>query len=74
MLERFRNLALTFSDDRIRDTVCVNGANLATIAFVHLVEVKVFAELGLILLSAAYTIWRWRREAKNQNTKGDKEP
>lgn len=68
LLERLRNFAL--SDDRVRDTLSVNGANLATILFVHLVEVKLFAELGLILLSAAYTIWRWRREAKG---KGDRE-
>lgn len=70
MVSHLRNFALNVSaaadDTRLRDTLRVSLANGGTIIFVHLVELKLLAELGLILLSAAYTIWRWRKEAKNK--------
>jgi hypothetical protein len=38
--------------------------NAGMLATINLLEVKIVAELTLILLSIAYTIWRWRRESK----------
>ena len=72
MVSQIRTFALNVSaavdDGRLRDILRVSLSNGGTIVFVHLVELKLLAELGLILLSAAYTIWRWRKDIQ----KGDK--
>ena len=69
MLERLRNFTLALGDERVRDTAKVASANFGTMAFAHLLELRVWAELGLIALTAAYTIWKWRREAKGEKDK-----
>ena len=72
MVSQIRTFALNVSaavdDRRLRDILRVSLSNGSAIVFVHLVELKLLAELGLILLSAAYTIWRWRKDIQ----KGDK--
>lgn len=67
MVERLRTLALSFADERVRGTASVLTVNGCTLGFINLVDLTKLAELGLILLSAAYTIWRWRREARGGN-------
>jgi hypothetical protein len=48
--------------DRVKAILAVNLPNGIVLATLRLVDVKTLAELGLVALSAAYTIWRWRRD------------
>jgi len=58
-------------NERLSDTLKVIVPNGAVVASVNLLELKGFAELGLMALSAAYTIWRWRRDAKRKRPSAD---
>lgn len=53
-----------FFSAKICDTLKVLVPNSTVIAVINLADFKTIAELGLIGLSAAYTIWRWRRDLK----------
>jgi hypothetical protein len=50
--------------DRAKAILAVNLPNGVLLGMLHLVDVKTVAELGLVALSAAYTVWRWRRDIK----------
>lgn len=50
--------------ERAKAILAVNLPNGIVLGVIHLVDVKTFAELALVALSAAYTIWRWRRDIK----------
>jgi len=56
--------AQSFVGERAADTLKVWLPNGIVLATVNLVTLKSLAELGLILLSIAYTAWRWRRDAR----------
>jgi len=56
-------------NERLSDTLKVIVPNTAVVATVNLIDCKTLAEMGLILLSAAYTIWRWRKDARNERPK-----
>jgi hypothetical protein len=60
--------AAEFFDERMRDTLRIAIPNGAALAIVNISVLKEWASLGLILLTAAYTIWRWRAEIR----RGDK--
>ena len=49
---------------RVHDILRVTIPNGAVLGFINLVDLKTIAEIGLIGLSAGYTVWRWRRDAK----------
>ena len=49
-------------DERGRDCLLVILPNGATLALVNVISLKNWAELFLILLSIAYTLWRWNRD------------
>jgi type IV secretory pathway TrbD component len=51
-------------DDTLADTLKVVIPNSAVLATINIVTLKEWAEFGLILLSAAYTVWQWRRVAR----------
>ena len=53
-------------DGRVIDSAKVLLPNGLVLAALHLADLKTIAELGLIALSAGYTIWRWWRDAKKQ--------
>jgi hypothetical protein len=50
--------------DRVKAILAVNLPNGVLLGVMHLVDVKTLAELALLALSGAYTIWRWRRDIK----------
>ena len=54
----------------MHDTIKVTLANGGTITLIHIADLVPMAQLSLITLSAAYTLWKWRRESK---TKGPKQ-
>jgi len=58
--------------DKISDTAKVLVPNGAVLGVIHLVDVKAAAELVLVGLSIAYTIWRWRRDSRRRDL--DDEP
>ena len=60
MIERAEEIFSQSAADTLK-VVVPNGCVLATI---NVVTLKGWAELGLIMLSAAYTIWQWRRAAR----------
>lgn len=64
MLERIRSL---ISDDRMRDTLKVALPNGGTLLLIHLAEIKLLFELGLILLTISHTVWRWRKDARKHD-------
>jgi len=61
------NAATHLIDERLFDTLRVAVPNTVVVAVLHLADLKTLAELGLILLTAAYTVWRWRRDAKKHS-------
>ena len=50
-------------DERLQDTLRVLIPNGAVIAAVNVMTFRGWAELGLICISIAYTVWRWRRDS-----------
>jgi hypothetical protein len=47
------------------DTGVVLGVNGAVVGLIHLVDLRTMLEVTLLILSIAFTIWRWRRAAKS---------
>ena len=47
----------------MKDISLVVLPNGAVLAFINLVDVKTVVEISLLLVSIAYTIWRWWRDA-----------
>jgi hypothetical protein len=48
----------------MRDTLQTVVPTGACLAFVNLVGLEVILQILLILTTIAYTIWRWRRDAR----------
>lgn len=50
-------------DGRWEDTLKVWLPNGAVLAVANAASLKEWASLGLLILSIAYTVWRWRRDS-----------
>lgn len=49
---------------KISDTAQVVGPNVGMLAFINLSRVNEVGQAVLVGLTIAYTVWRWRRDAK----------
>ena len=63
MIER----AETFCEAAAGDILKVVIPNGAVVAAVNVFELKEWLSVGLILLTAAYTIWQWRRASRKDS-------
>lgn len=52
------------NDSRFMACLSVLVPNSTILAVVNVVALKAWAQLGLIILSIAYTVWRWRKESQ----------
>lgn len=59
------------ADSRLADTLKVWIPNGASVAAMNLLELHAVAELVLLSLSIAYTIWRWRRDINHDKNERD---
>lgn len=60
------------TDHRIGDSCRVVFPNAFVLAFINLTTLRACGEFAMIGLSIAYTLWRWRRDAR-QLRKGGKD-
>ncbi len=54
-------------DSRTKDTAAVVAPTGSVIAFVTMANLKSTLEIALLLLTVAYTLWRWRRDYQKTN-------
>jgi hypothetical protein len=57
----------TGANGALSEILKVWGTNVTVLGFVSLSDLKTWLEVGLVLLSVAFTLWRWRREAKKKD-------
>lgn len=49
-------------EERMEDTLKVLVPNVGVLAVVNLMTIRCWLEMALVVLSIAYTIWRWKRD------------
>ena len=52
-----------FWDSRAGACLSVVVPNTAVLGLINMMDLKIWLELGLLILTLAYTIWRWRRDS-----------
>jgi hypothetical protein len=55
------------SPDALRDMLKVVGPNGIVLAALNVLTIKGWLELSVLTLSIGYTIWRWRRDLRNDH-------